>query len=86
MSHKKTSGRWWYDAGMSSTPTAAQTQLEQTITEPKRARDAAIEVEQRSVGELIEADKHLRRTSAASSPFGAIKKGQLRFGRPGGLP
>jgi hypothetical protein len=76
-----------YQDGVSSTPTNAEQQIEQALAEPARARDSAMEVQQRPIPELIEADKHLRRVQASrGNPFGAIKKASISNGRPGGLP
>lgn len=74
-----------YQHVVSGTPTNAQQQIEQAINEPARARDNAIEVQNRSVDELIKADKHLRGSHAAKSPFRAIKRAMIRFGSSGGI-
>lgn len=60
--------------------------IEQAATDPARARDQAMEVQSRSLGELIEADKHLRRTKAARNPLAGLRRAQIKFGKPGGLP
>ena len=59
--------------------------IERSLAEPLRARDQALEVQNRSLGELIEADKYLRKTKSASNPFAVIKRARIVFGRPGGL-
>lgn len=84
MSNTKNTPDMLYHDGMSSSHTSAQQQIEQALSEPARARDNAIEVQNRSVREMIEADKYLRK-SRVSNPLGAIKIGKIRFGRPGGL-
>lgn len=61
----------------------ANTELNQLISEPKRARDDAVEVQQHSITEMIAADKHLRATSR-SSPLAGIFRFKMRSGRPGG--
>lgn len=71
---------------MSQTPTNMQELIEQAAADPARARDQAVEVQSRPLTELIEVDKHLRRVNGASNPFAAIKRRQIRMGRPGGLP
>jgi len=60
--------------------------IEEQAAEPSRARDGAVEVQQRPIGELIAADKYLRKTLAGSNPLGFIKRARIRLGRPGGLP
>lgn len=61
------------------------TLIEQAAADPARARDQAVEVQSRSLGELIEADKHLRKVSRAANPFGAVKRAQVKPGRAGGF-
>lgn len=69
---------------MSQTPTTIQTAIEQAAGEPVRARDNAVEVQQRPIGELIEADKYLRRANASANPLGAVFRARTVFGKPGG--
>lgn len=79
MFNTKRRGVICYEHGMAD----ANTELTQLITEPKRARDDAIEVQQHSIPEMIAADKHLRATSRRS-PLAGIFKARLKPGRPGG--
>jgi len=58
--------------------------IEQAAAEPLKARDGSIEIQQRSVGELIEADKHTRKTSR-KSPLAGMYRFKQKPGRPGGL-
>lgn len=71
---------------MSQTPTNVPELIQEAAAEPARARDQAVEVQNRSLGELIEADKHIRRTQAASNPFAGLKRARIKYGKPGGLP
>lgn len=64
--------------------TNLNSQIEQGASEPLRARDKAVEVQNRSLGELIEADKHLRKTSRRS-PLAGLYRFIQKPGRPGGL-
>lgn len=71
---------------MSQTPTNMSELIEQAAAEPSRARDQAVEVQNRSLGELIEADKHLRRTAASKSPLAGLFRAKIKYGKPGGIP
>lgn len=71
---------------VSQTPTNLNDLIQEAAADPARARDQAMEVQSRSLTELIEADKHLRRTKAAANPFAAVRRARIKHGRPGGLP
>lgn len=60
-------------------------QIEQAAGEPVKVRDGSTEVQQRSVSELIEADKHLRKNTR-KSPLAGMFRFKQKPGRPGGLP
>lgn len=68
--------------------TATVTEIEaitdQVAGEPARARDQAMEVQQHSIGELIELEKHRGRKAASANPFQAIGRRRALHGRPGG--
>ena len=60
-------------------------QIQQAASEPLKVRDGSTEVQQRSVGEMIEADKYLRKTTR-KSPLAGMYRFKQKPGRPGGLP
>ena len=64
--------------------TDLSTQIEQAAGEPVKARDGSNEVQQRPIGEMIEADKYLRKNTR-KSPLAGMFRFIQKPGRPGGL-
>lgn len=71
---------------MSQVPSNIPELIEQAAAEPARARDQAVEVQNRSLTELIEADKYLRRSKASRNPLAGMFRARIKYGKPGGLP